>query len=82
MNPSELRQRIKARIRDGTIPRERPARIWGSAGGARPCAACGEMIHGSDMEIELEFLEPMGFRAYDMHTRCFAVWELQRHDAE
>jgi len=77
-----LRQRARAAIERGAIPRERPERFWGGRGTGEACTICERIIPQGEVEIEIE-LPSHGspdtrpdIRYF--HVRCFAAWELER----
>jgi len=78
MDRAELFQRIRDRIYGGELPCTRQAKTWGAVGSGQSCAACGEAIAPSEVELELDFLTANGVTTYPFHTFCWAVWELER----
>jgi len=77
-----LRERARAAIARGAIPRERPERFWGGRGTGEACTICETIIAQGEVEIEVE----LSFRGGQdtrpdirhFHVRCFAAWELER----
>jgi|SoiMetStandDraft_2_1073263.scaffolds.fasta_scaffold01738_6 hypothetical protein len=81
---SILRERAREVIRTGTLPGRRPDRMWGGPGAGADCAVCGTTVPRSQVEFEIEFFEngdESKVDKYHVHVRCFAVWELERHNA-
>ena len=80
-----LRQRARAAIERGAIPRERPERFWGGRGTGEVCPICETVIPQGEVEIEIEFPSDGGPGTHPaiqhFHVRCFAAWELQRTKA-
>jgi hypothetical protein len=81
-----LRETIRQRLQDGTLPRVKPSATWGGPGTGRPCRACARTITQDDMEFEVEFAvegpasqvlrsDP---QVLYLHAACFAAWELER----
>ena len=82
-NEESLVEKARAAIRDGTLPARTPDRMFGGPGSQAGCAVCGELISGSQMELELEFKrhgDKPGLDSYHVHTRCFAAWETLLRD--
>jgi hypothetical protein len=79
MERDQVAQRIRERLRSGELPRKPHERMWGGPGSGLPCRGCGDVIRADEMEIEVQFRNPTGFTAHRLHTRCFAVWEIERH---
>ena len=85
--PDEEVLRAKARevIQQGKMPAHAPDRVWGGPGVDAPCAVCDLPISKSEMEFEVEFaVDGKGgggdLDKYHLHRRCFAAWELERHN--
>jgi hypothetical protein len=81
-----LRQEIRQRLEEDTLPRVKPTATWAGPGAGRACAACGQPITNKDMELEVEFGqdEPASqvlrseSQVLYLHATCFAAWELER----
>jgi hypothetical protein len=79
-----LRETIRQRIQDGTLPRVKPSAIWGGPGEGRECRAGGLVVTKGQMEFEVEFGEPVSqvlrTTSVVLHfdATCFAAWELER----
>jgi hypothetical protein len=78
---ASLRSLARRAIRAGKLPRRRPDRTWGGPGAGAPCAVCAQSIRPDQVEYELQFADAADAHRMDrfqMHLRCFAVWELER----
>jgi hypothetical protein len=75
-----LRERARAAIARGAIPRERPEKFWGGFSLGKTCTICGDLISKGEAEIEVEFPSNGDTRPdiRHFHVRCFAAWELER----
>jgi hypothetical protein len=78
-----LREKARAAIRSGKLPAlRRPDRAWSGHGVGAPCAVCQLPIQRYDLEFEIQFEHdgaPPELDRFQLHLRCFAVWELERH---
>jgi len=73
MDDSELRQSIREKIRDGTLPAKPPRKLWDGRGTGRKCAGCGQPIRKHEVEIEVEDREAR--LLFFFHRGCQAVWD-------
>ena len=80
-----LREAIRQRLQDGTLPRVKPSATWGGPGGEREWRACGLTVTKDQMEFEVEFGEDSASQVLrtaslvlHFHATCFAAWELER----
>ena len=82
MDEESLRARVHVVIEQGKLPSRRPDRTWGGPGVGAPCTICERSVTREQMEFEIEFArtDPPGLDKYHVHTRCFAVWELERQN--
>ena len=80
-NEHDLRDRARAALHAGTLPRVSPHGMWGGHGNGDTCPVCGNSIKPAEVELELEFADPNGgpaVRTFHMHLPCFAAWENAR----
>jgi hypothetical protein len=82
-----LREKARGAIRTGRLLAvRRPDRVWAGAGAEAPCAVCERPIHRHDLEVEIQFAHrgaaSPNMDKFNLHLRCFAAWELERHLAE
>jgi hypothetical protein len=76
-----LRLLIRARLRDGRLPRDGvPATIPGRPGDSSTCAACDHVVTPQDMMMVVPrdgfpFSAPTHFR---LHAGCFQIWNEER----
>ena len=67
--------RVRDKLRTGTLPRERAPRTWVGPGSARVCTACDRVIARDDTEVECDDLAGRPLR---FHRVCFEAWEAER----
>jgi len=72
---NELRQRARALIQDGVLPRRLPEKTWGGYGTGGLCALCAQSIQQTDVEYEVQ--DPQGPCTYRFHFMCHAAWQLE-----
>lgn len=80
-----IREKARAAIRGRKLPARRPDRTWGGLGIGLPCAVCELPIKRHEREGQIQFEHEgrvPGLDTYHVHLRCFAVWELARHEAQ
>jgi hypothetical protein len=81
-----LRETIRHRLHDGSLPRLKPSGTWAGPGAGRACRACGRTITNDEMEFEVEFADGASASqvlrspslVLHLHRTCFAAWELER----
>ena len=78
MDPDELRTAIREKLASGALPREKCLVTWFGPGGGHHCVACERPISRQDIECECE----QGHGLLRFHQSCFAVWDVERQDAE
>lgn len=82
---STLREKAREVIQAGQLPNRHPDRTWGGPGIGADCTICSAPIRRNEIEIEIEFIredDDPGPTTYHLHSRCFAIWELERHNLE
>jgi hypothetical protein len=79
-----LREKARATIENGKLPRRRPDRTWGGPGVGAPCTVCGDPVTSSQIEFEIQFTQDGsgGLDKFHVHIRCFAAWEFERQRDE
>ena len=80
-----LREKAKASIRMGNLPRRQPDRTWGGPGVGAECGVCALPVTKDQMEFEIQFIKDgdvPGLDKFHVHVRCFAAWEFERRTAE
>jgi hypothetical protein len=81
---TQLQQLARAAIREGRVPRERPARPWGGSGNGSRCPICRTVISTQELAYELEFarsFESGEAKTCSVHARCFRAWDAARLEA-
>lgn len=84
MDNDSLREQARIVIDSGKLPNRPPDRTWGGPGVDAECAICGRRTGRDEREFEIQFARDGGLPGldkYDVHIRCFAAWELERHSA-
>ncbi len=66
-------ERALRAIKDGQLPPGVAERVWGGLGSGLPCSLCGQPIHSSDIEIELDGVGTAA--AVRFHSRCHHLWQ-------
>jgi len=80
---NDLRQKARAIMVAGKLPRRRPDRIWGGLGVGVACAVCDRPVQPSEMEVAIQFAldgDNSGLDKFHVHDRCFAAWEFEREN--
>ena len=79
-NEREVRALARNALRTARLPRGDPDRTWSGNGVGMPCAVCGEVITGDQVEYEVQFRHGAAPRMdrFHLHLRCFAAWEMER----
>jgi hypothetical protein len=70
-----LQARARARIAQGSLPREKPTRMWGGHGTGLPCSLCDQPISNSEPEMELEYEPSAPVPTVRFHLRCQSIWD-------
>jgi len=76
-----LREKARAALQGGRIPKRRPERTWGGPGVGAACVVCDLSVTKDELEFEIEFSQAgdsPGLDKYHVHIRCFAAWEFER----
>jgi hypothetical protein len=84
MNEKELREKARAAVQNGKLPRRSPDRTWGGPGVGAECPVCGLPVQDDELEFEIQFRRDgtnPGLDKFHIHARCFAVWELEREQS-
>jgi hypothetical protein len=82
---ASLREFARFAIRNGTLPRRDPARIWAGPSVGALCTVCEKPITRDQLEYEVEFPPDGGNPGLDQfhfHLQCFAAWEVERTKLE
>ena len=77
MDLPSLRDVIRRKLDDGTLPLERPEhKIYAGYGRGATCDACGDPILPAQVEYELNY--PDQDRTLRLHLGCAGLWEAMR----
>jgi hypothetical protein len=71
-----LRELIKQKLDDGTLPLTRPENLYAGPGSGARCTGCGEPIY--PMQIEYEFDYEGERQTLRLHLECAGLWEALR----
>jgi len=74
-----VRQRIRHRIEDGRLPRDRTIELWRGAGFGHTCDGCGLTITTAD---RMSLICADDWRAVRFHVECFQIWDTERRAAK
>jgi hypothetical protein len=75
MLPPDAPGRIRAKVEDGRLPLEPPARVWAENGTQGKCDGCDEPITVS--QVHYEFVLADG-RTLQLHLACAREWGAER----
>ncbi|HXG03006.1 MAG TPA: hypothetical protein VNO23_06315 [Candidatus Binatia bacterium] len=75
MEREALRRLIRRKLAEGTLPRERAARVWAGRGRGEQCDACEETIASGQFLIEALRQEGPSLH---FHLECFYFWDALR----
>jgi len=75
MVPEVVRQRIRHRIEDGSLPCDRTIELWHGVGFGQTCDGCGDPITTTD---KMSLLCADDWRVIRLHVDCFEVWDAAR----
>ena len=79
MEVAAIRDRIRAKLATGFLPRTNFPRVSGEAGSGEPCDACAEPIPKTTVEIEGPLFKGAIVK---FHVRCFTLWQTERETEE
>jgi len=68
-----IRQRVRALLEAGDLPREEPQTTWAGLGTGRECVACAEAIAASEVEYEVESAGTV----LRLHRLCHEIWRAE-----
>jgi hypothetical protein len=74
VNEFTIRDRIRAMLKTGEIPREDGSRTWAGYGEGAPCAACSKPVSGSELEYEVDLVSG---GTLNLHLKCHSLWQLE-----
>jgi hypothetical protein len=72
-------QRIRQRIENGSLPRDRTIELWHDPGSGHTCDGCGLTIAAADT---MSLICADDWRAVRLHDDCFQVWNAERQSSE
>jgi hypothetical protein len=73
-----LQTRVRERIEQGLLPREKPTRLWGGHGSGQLCSLCDQPISETEPEMELEYEATAQVPTVRFHLRCQSLWDAAR----
>jgi hypothetical protein len=79
-----LRDKARAVVQSGNLPRRRPDRTRGGPGVGAECAVCGLPVAQDELEFEIQFArdgDNPGLDKFHVHVRCFSAWEFERRSS-
>jgi len=71
MEPDEIRARLTRLRETADIPCDAPQKTWAGNGQGRRCAGCGDAIHLTEVEYEVDLRSGITLR---LHRTCYAIW--------
>jgi hypothetical protein len=84
VNEATLRDLARRHLSTGKLPNIEPRRVWGGPGIGVECSVCELPVGADQSEMQIEFSRdhvPI-LDIFHFHIRCFAVWELERNNAQ
>jgi hypothetical protein len=75
MTPDVVRQLIRDRIENGSLPRDRTIELWHGSGFGQTCDGCGLAIAITD---SMCLICADDWRAIRLHKDCLVLWEEER----
>jgi hypothetical protein len=76
MNDATVRQVIRIKIEDGTLPRDRIGAVSATSGAGQACDACSARVTPERILYKLARAGSPGFL---FHSDCFAIWRDERN---
>jgi hypothetical protein len=80
MDQESLRLLIQHKIRDRRLPHDGITKVWSSPSDGEMCDACDTVIT-KDQSLMEGFPLDLGRRPFQMHVRCFHIWDHERRAA-
>ena len=80
MDQEALRLLIRRRIHYGRLPHVGVRTVWSTPSNGETCAAC-DMVLTKDQLLTEVFPLDLGRRRFQMHVRCFQIWDHERRAA-
>jgi hypothetical protein len=77
MNLVQIRLRVRAKLRDGRLPRESPPKALEQPGNGKKCGACEEIMLVPLLMMEIS----SDYKSIGLHADCYLVWNEERHRA-
>jgi hypothetical protein len=74
MDQQALRSLIRRKLQDRSLPLDSITRVWSSPSTGETCDACDTGLAPDQLLMKGLTLE-VGRRPFQMHVRCFQVWE-------
>jgi hypothetical protein len=75
MNLRQIRLRIRAKLRDGRLPRKSSPKTLGQPGNGKKCSACEEIMLVPLVMMEISSDNP----SIGLHADCYILWNEERH---
>ena len=73
---SPVRQKARAELRAGRLPRQLPEGVWGGPGSDGVCAVCSLPVQRAGLGFEFEVQNSDGkAEIRQVHIPCFVAWE-------
>jgi hypothetical protein len=73
-----LRPVARERIRQGLLPCDPTAKVWGGKGAGEPCSLCDQGIEPAQVEYEVEHQDARGdMKIMRFHMTCERIWRLE-----
>jgi hypothetical protein len=76
MDDAVVRQRIRRRIADGTLPRDGLGALSATNGAGETCDACAVLVSTRQTLDKLARVDPP---VLQFHSECFWIWRVERN---
>jgi len=85
MEANAIRTLIRAKLKDGRLPRNGTPRFWGGPADGELCSACDQTI--TKQQLVMEGIastlsdRPKDKKPIQFHVTCFQMWDAERRTA-
>jgi hypothetical protein len=76
INMVQIRLRVRAKLRDGLLPRKSSPKTLGHPGNGKKCGACDEIMLMPFLMMEISADDNLSI---GLHADCYIVWNEERH---
>jgi hypothetical protein len=80
MDQESVRLLIQRKIRDRSLPHDGIKKVWSSPSAGERCDDCDTVLTPDQVLMEEATLD-LGRRPFQLHVRCFQIWDHERRTA-